>query len=100
MSKKYVITTNANGIAETKQLLESGQARYFDSISHVINYLIQDTVRLYGRPAFGTDEIYVKCHCLDVRIGAFRYMIVISRHLNEKFNHLQFYRWLLEIDVS
>lgn len=97
--KKYVITTNADGIAETKQLLESGQARYFDSISEVINYLIQETVRMYGRPAFSTDEIYVKWHSIDGRIGAFRYMIVISRHLTERYKRPQFYRWLLEVDV-
>lgn len=97
--KKYIITTNADGIAETKQLLESGQARYFDSISEVINYLIQDSINMYGRPAFGTDEIYVKFQSFDGRISAFRYMIVISRHFKDKYKRPQFYRWLLEVDV-
>lgn len=99
MSKKYVITTNAGGIEETKQLLASGQALYFDKLFDVVNYLIQDTVKMYGRPAFGTDEIFIKCHSLDGRISCFRHMIVITRHLNEKYKHPQFYRWLLEVDV-
>lgn len=100
MSKKYMITTNAGGIDEVQRLIASGEAKFFDSISEAIMYLISDSVNFYGRPAFSTDEIFIKWHSLDGRIGAFRYSIFITRHLQEKYKSPVFYRWLLEFDET
>lgn len=100
MSKKYVITTNAGGIAETMQLLSSGEAKYFDSLHDALQSLVDETIKMYGRKAFLLSDLTLRYHAFDGRIGCHRFMILIPKHLDKVFDHPQFYRWLLEIDVD
>lgn len=100
MSKKYVITTNAGGIEETKEYLASEAVKYFDTIADAFTFLIEDSVKLYGRPAFFYDDLLLKFQSFDKRINANRYMIVTRRYLEGKFDIPQHLRWLLEFDVD
>lgn len=100
MSKKYVITTNAGGIAETMQLLSSGEAVYFDSMHAVFQRIVNDTVEMFGTKAFFISDISLKYHRFDPRINCHRFEVLISRFLDQKYDCPQFILWLLEVDVN
>lgn len=99
MSKKYVITTNAGGIEETKEYLSSDAVKYFDSIADVLISLVDEGKIKHGRKPFLLNDFGIRYSGFDTRINCHRFMILIPRYLDDIYAHHQFYRWLLEVDV-